>query len=609
VDGPSGERTHPGWRRLRTVLAAPPGGAEAIPYRTLLPFFAYARPVWRLFAGGLVAGLAVSLLQMTLPLATKYFIDSIVSGSAPAVLAGVPVSLPTLVLLLGAVGVMIMLFGTVGSYFSVRFTEEYTFLLQADLYEKILAFPLSYFRDRSTGYLLSRLNSDVGFLHYVLSGYLTQVVTQVVSLVVVFRILAYLNLGLTLLLLLFVPLYLLANVVFIPRVRAFGFRERDASAFVYRDLGEVIAGIEVIKAHAAEEREYARLLRTMREAVETRVTGAVYSAASGQVRYGLNGLVLLVLFWFGGRDVLSGAMTVGDFVAFAAYIASFSLLLSSLVSSPLQLQPALISAARVSEILALAPEPGAGGYRPASCEGALALRDVGFAYRPDETVLASVSLAVPAGRTVGIVGRTGAGKTTLVNLLLKFTMPQKGEVTLDGRDLRNLDSRWLREQVALVSQDLFLFHATVEENIRYSRPDASFEDVVRAAEQAGVHDEILRMPDGYRTVVGERGAKLSGGQRQRVGIARAFLKDAPILVLDEPTSHLDPTTRAELEATLAELVLGRTTVFVTHQEGLLSLADEVYRLRDGALERVDAPAAVDGDSLDVPGDSGVGVLE
>ncbi|MEN6343002.1 MAG: ABC transporter ATP-binding protein [Methanospirillum sp.] len=609
MDTPSGERNHPTWRRLRALFAAPPGGAEAIPYRTLLPFLAYARPVWRLFAGGLVAGIAVSLLQMTLPLATKYFIDSIVSGNAPVILAGVPVSLPVLVVLLGAVGVMIMLFGTVGSYFSVRFTEEYTFLLQADLYGKILAFHLSYFRDRSTGYLLSRLNSDVGYLHYVLSGYLTQVVTQVVSLVVVFRILAYLNLGLTLLLLLFVPLYLLVNVVFIPRVRAFGYRERDASAFVYRDLGEVITGIEVIKAHAAEEREYARLLRTMREAVETRVMGAVYSAASGQIRYGLNGLVLLVLFWFGGRDVLSGAMTVGDFVAFAAYIASFSLLLSSLISSPLQLQPALISAARVSEILALAPEPGAGGYRPAACEGALAFRDVDFAYRPDEPVLASVSLAVPAGRAVGIVGRTGAGKTTLVNLLLKFNLPQKGEVTLDGRDLRDLDSRWLREQVALVSQDLFLFHATIEENIRYSRPSASFEDIVRAAEQAGVHDEVLRMPDGYRTVVGERGAKLSGGQRQRIGIARAFLKDAPILVLDEPTSHLDPTTRAGLEATLAELVLGRTTVFVTHQEGLLSLADEVYRLRDGALERVDAPTAAGGEGLDLTRDSGVGALE
>lgn len=597
MDGNRSQSDHPIRKRLRDLLAMPPGDAQAaVPYRALLPFLAYARPVWRLFAGGLVAGLCVSMLQMALPLASKYFIDSIVSGRPPTVLSGVPVSLPVLVLFLAAIGLLIMAFGTLGGYFNVRFSEEYTFLLQADLYRKILDFPLSYFRDRSTGYLLSRLNNDVGYLHYVFSGYLTQVVTQVVSILVVFRILAYLNLGLTLLLLLFVPVFLLVNLVFIPRVRALGYRERDASAFVYRDLGEVITGIEVIKAHAAEEREYGRLLRTMRDAVQTRVKAAVYSTASGQVQYGVNGLVLLVLFWFGGQDVLSGAMTVGDFVAFAAYIASFSLLLSSLVSSPLTLQPALISAARISEILSLPPEAGRAdgpGLRPSSCEGALELSDVGFGYRPEEPVLAGVSLGVPAGRVIGIVGRTGAGKTTLINLLLKFHLPQTGRVTLDGRDLRDLDSRWLREQVALVSQDLFLFHATIEENIRYSRPDASSGDVVRAAEQAGIHDEILRMPDGYRTVVGERGAKLSGGQRQRVGIARAFLKDAPVLVLDEPTSHLDPATREGLEATLAELVLGRTTIFVTHQEGLLSLADEVYRLRDGALERVDGPGVPD----------------
>ncbi|MDK2917218.1 MAG: ATP-binding cassette, subfamily putative efflux pump, partial [Euryarchaeota archaeon] len=184
---------------------------------------------------------------------------------------------------------------------------------------------------------------------------------------------------------------------------------------------------------------------------------------------------------------------------------------------------------------------------------------------------------------VAFVGRTGAGKTTLVNLILRAFSPQEGIITLDGRDLASLDPRWLRRQVSLVSQDLFLFHTTIEENIRYSRPEATFEEVVRAARKAQIHDDIMRFPDGYRTIVGERGTQLSVGQRQRVAIARAFLKDAPILILDEPTSALDMQTEDQIRRTLRLLVRDRTTILITHRPSLLTLADRVLTVEDGQV--------------------------
>ncbi len=578
------------------------------PYSSLLPYFRYVRPLWFQYTAGLLCGLAASMLAMALPLATRFFVDNIVLGketdaSLPSSIPGAGLieglltagagpalhSLYLLVLVLGVVGILIIVFNVLQSYYNVTFAEEYTFLLQADLYRHVLRFPLGYFHDRSTGYLLSRLTDDVVYLHYIFSGYLSQIVVQVVSLVLLFGLLAALSLHLTLTLLLFTPLLLVANLVFIPRVRALGFRGRDQSANVTRDLGEIISGIEQVKADSAEEREYGNLLTTIRQAVQNRVTTTVYMSLSGQVTFGVKSLALLVLFWIGGQEVLAGTMTLGDFVAFAAYVATFSTLLSSVISSPITLQPAVVSAARITEILALAPEEREHGYCPDRCSGHIRCENLAFAYTPGTPVLDGLDLDILPGRVIGIIGRTGAGKTTLINLLLKFYEPQAGQITLDGVGIGGIDSRWLRSRVSFVSQNPYLFHATIEENIRYSRPFADFEDVVLAAKRAEVHDDIMRLPDGYRTVVGEHGSKLSGGQRQRIGLARAFLKDTPVLILDEPMSHLDADIQVELMVTLSELIRGRTTIFITHHERMLAIADEVYRLVDGRLERVPGP--------------------
>ncbi|WP_243668850.1 ATP-binding cassette domain-containing protein [Methanoculleus chikugoensis] len=221
---------------------------------------------------------------------------------------------------------------------------------------------------------------------------------------------------------------------------------------------------------------------------------------------------------------------------------------------------------------------------PAVVQGRIEFSGVRFGYTESEPVLADVTFVAHPGEVVAVVGRTGAGKTTLANLILRAFAPQEGTITLDGRDLASLDPRWLRRQVSLVSQDLFLFHTTIEENIRYSRPEATFEEVVKAARKAQIHDEIMGgFPDGYRTIVGERGTQLSVGQRQRVAIARAFLKDAPILILDEPTSALDMQTEEQICRTLRLLVRNRTTILITHRPSLLTLADRVLAVEGGRV--------------------------
>jgi len=295
-------------------------------------------------------------------------------------------------------------------------------------------------------------------------------------------------------------------------------------------------------------------------------------------------LMLIAVFWFGGNEVLAGAMTVGDFVAFAIYIVTFAPTVNTFFAFPVVMQPALTSAARLRELFRIPGEAGTGGgggIVPAAVQGRIEFSGVRFGYTESEPVLSDVNFIARPGEVVAVVGRTGAGKTTLINLILRAFAPQEGTITLDNHDLASLDPRWLRRQISIVSQDLFLFYTTIEENIRYSRPDATFEDVVEAARKAQIHDDIVRFPEGYGTIVGERGTQLSVGQRQRIAIARAFLKDAPILILDEPTSALDMQTEDQIRRTLRLLVRDRTTILVSHRPSLLELADRVLTIEGG----------------------------
>ena len=579
---------------VRDIMRQPVKAGRDLHFSDLVFFLRFARPVWRVGVLALLATALVSAAKTVLPLSTKFFIDNVLLGETPdpgSLLAGVGghlSSLNVLILALLVLGIFIGGMDLIRNYWMARFREDYAFNLQTTLFEHVLGFPLSYFKSQATGYILSRLSDDVQILQYTVSQYLPQIIANALYVIFAFAILCTLNLRLTLVILAFIPLYLLVNAVFIRRIRAATHRERERQAYVSRDLAEVITGIETVKSHAAEDREVRKVSRTLREMVNARIRNTMLSAASEYFRIGTMSLMLIAVFWFGGNEVLAGVMSVGDFVAFAVYVVTFAPTVNTFFAFPVVMQPALISATRLRDLFAMHGEPGAapgtGSTLPGTVQGRIEFSGVWFGYSREDPVLRDVNLVIHPGEVVAIVGRTGAGKTTLINLILRAFAPQNGRITLDGHDLATLDPRWLRRQVSIVSQDLFLFHTTIEDNIRYSRPDATFEEVVEAARKAQIHDDIARFPQGYQTVVGERGTQLSVGQRQRIAIARAFLKDAPILILDEPTSALDLQTEEQILQTLRVLVRGRTTILVSHRPSLLDLADRVLSIEEGRVQ-------------------------
>ncbi|WP_292520637.1 ABC transporter ATP-binding protein [Methanoculleus sp.] len=577
----------------RDIMRQPVKTRRDLQFSDLGFFLRFARPIWSVGVLALAATALVSAAKTVLPLSIKFFIDNILLGETPATdtllagAGGILSSLNTLIAALLVLGFFTGGMDLLRNYWTARFREGYAFNLQTALVEHVLSFPLSYFKSQQTGYIMSRLSDDVQILQYTISQYLPQIIANALYVIFTFAILCILNLKLTLVVVAFIPLYLLVNAVFIRRIRAATHRERERQAYVSRDLQEVISGIDTVKSHAAEDREVRKVSGTLRNMVDARIRNTMLSAFSEYFRIGTMSLMLIAVFWFGGTEVIAGAMTVGDFVAFAVYIVTFAPTVNTFFAFPVVMQPAVTSAARLRDLFRMHGEPGTvsgtGGIVPPTVQGRIEFSGVTFGYAESEPVLSDANFVAHPGEVVAVVGRTGAGKTTLINLILRAFSPQKGTITLDGHDLSILDPRWLRRQVSLVSQDLFLFHTTIEENIRYSRPEATLDEVIVAAQKAQIHDDILQFPEGYGTIVGERGTQLSVGQRQRVAIARAFLKDAPILILDEPTSALDMQTEDQIRQTLQALVRDRTTILVTHRPSLLSLADRVLAIEGGRV--------------------------
>ncbi len=577
--------------------------AGTLRYRDLLFFAGYLRPVAGLGALSLALLLAATALRAVVPLSGKILVDNILLGSGPGNLEAslqalhlgflAPVadiaagSVTGLVAMLACVMLAIGAIGFVQRYVAIRFQQELSFLLHTSLFDHVLRFPLSYFRKHHTGYVMARVSDDVDAVQALFAQLAFQVFTNAAFLIISLAILFVLSPGLTIVIAALCPVYAVANLVFRKRVYAKAYTEREATADVKRGLQEVIAGIDLVKSFSSEDREVERFSGRLRSVFDLRLQQSILQTASGSSVSGIYFLGSLVVLWLGTEQVLHGSMTMGDFIAFFAYASMISGVTIALFTLPAAIQPTIASANRVRELFAMVPEGGSGCDRKAlrlpGVAGRLAFSGVSFAYDPEKPVLRDVSFTVDPGETIAVRGLSGGGKTTLINLVLGYYAPQAGEITLDGTSLASLDLCWLRSNVAAVAQETFLFNDTVGNNIRYGKPGASHDEVVRAAELAHIHDTIAALPAGYDTVVGERGAHLSEGQRQRIAIARAFLKDAPVLILDEPTSALDEETEDRICESLRLLARDRTTIVTSHRPALLAIADRVYHLKDGRL--------------------------
>ncbi|HEX8205291.1 MAG TPA: ABC transporter ATP-binding protein [Solirubrobacteraceae bacterium] len=458
--------------------------------------------------------------------------------------------------------------------------------LRERMYAHLQSLELAFFDRQQTGQLMSRATVDLQSVRFFLGYGLIWLSQSFLSIVLAAVAMIFIDPVLALITLIPVPFVVLV-------AWRYGTRSRPALQEVQQRIGELtaeaeenISGVRVVKAFAREDRQRARFERAVLRVFEQSMISTRLRAFYNPFIGFLPQLGLAALLLIGGRRVIDGGLTLGEFTAFYSYVLMLLGPMRWLGMSLGMAQRATASGARVFEILDRAPAiaPPASPQPLPEGNGRVELRDVTLQYEgATGPALRDVSLDVAAGTTVALVGATGSGKTTLVQLLPRLYDPTAGSVLIDGADVRSLDLVALRSAIAVVTDDPFLFSASVRENIAYAREDASIEDVEDAARRAQAHEFITRLPDGYDTRVGERGLTLSGGQRQRIAIARALLADPRILVLDDATSSVDASTEQQIKVALREAMAGRTTFVIAHRLSTIALADEIAVIEDGEL--------------------------
>jgi ATP-binding cassette subfamily B protein len=512
------------------------------------------------------------------PLFTKFFIDEVLLKGNTRLLIILTVGM-FVIALLG------FLLASVNRYLYTWISARILFDMRMALYRHLQSLSLRFYTKTRIGEILARINTDLAEIQRITTDVLLSSFTNTLTLIGTVGFLLWLNYRLFLVSSLLLPFAALGLRYFRPRIADKTREIRDRNADLGSFLIETFQGIKLIKAFGAEELELERFARKHQAYIQAVLDLQKLSIFSG----GISGLLLpstsLLVFLYGGHLVITGRMTLGDLIAFSAYLIRAFGPVQGLMGLYVQLQRARISLQRVFELMALEPEikEKEGAISLESIKGEVEFEGVSFGYEPDKPILQNVSFRIPAGTTVAIVGPSGMGKTTLIDLLLRFYDPQKGSIKIDGIDLRDLKIQSLRHHIGVVGQETFLFHATIEENIRYGRSNASREEIIQAARAAYIHDFIESLPQKYETVVGERGVRLSGGERQRVAIARAILKSPRILILDEATSSLDWMSEQHVRTALAELMKGRTTIIVTHRLSSIQNAHQILVIHEGQI--------------------------
>ena len=487
--------------------------------------------------------------------------------------------------------VLFALFGLNGIFTALRsylFTvagERVVARLRTTLYGAIVRQEVGFFDERRTGELTNRLASDTTVLQNAATVNISMVLRYLVTCAGAIAILAWTSWQLTLVMLAIVPVVVLGAMFYGRILRKLSRKVQDALASSTEVAEETISGIRTVRSFAREDAETSRY----RARVETvfdlaRVRARIGALFGGGMSFAF-GIAIAVVLWFGGSLLVDGTMTIGQLTQFVLYTFFVAISLGALASVWEDFMKAVGASDRVFQLMDREPGVSSGDKRLESLGGEIAFEGVRFAYptRPDIDVLVDFDLALRPGETVALVGPSGGGKSTVAALLSRFYDPDAGEIRLDGTPYVDLQPDWLRRQVGVVSQEPTLFAASVKDNIRYARPDATEADVLIAAKAANAHDFINDFPEAYETLVGERGVRLSGGQKQRVAIARALLKDPRILVLDEATSALDAESEHLVREALDRLMEGRSTLVIAHRLSTVKGADRVLVLDAGRV--------------------------
>ncbi len=548
--------------------------------------FRYLRPYNRVFIPGLVFIGLSSGTTMAFPFLLKKLIDS-AHGDLTGPFAFTP---GTIALIMIAVLAVQMVFSFLRIYLFTYVGEHTVADMRTDIYRHMIIMPMDFFAQRRVGELSSRITADVSQIQDAVTSVFAEILRGILVLIIGMGMIMYINMKMTLLMLSVVPVIIVIALVFGKFIRKLSRQAQDQLAESGTIVQETLQGISNVKAFSNEWYEIKRYTKSINDVVKLAISnGRFRGIFVSFMLFSVFGAIVLVV-WYGAGLMQQGHLSFGDLTAFVVYTAFVGGTMAGFAELYSQLQKTLGATQRVRELL---KEPSE-NVEIAAVElqdefrlhGNVSLENIGFSYpsRKEVEVIKDVTIQARSGQQIAIVGPSGAGKSTLASLLLRFYEPDKGRILFDGKEAGTIPLTQLRKQMALVPQDILLFGGTILENIAYGKPGASIKDVHAAARKANAHDFIMGFPEGYETVVGERGVKLSGGQRQRVAIARAILKDPVILLLDEATSSLDSESESLVQEALQNLMKNRTSFVIAHRLSTIRNADVIVVLEEGKVK-------------------------
>ena len=559
---------------------------ESIPKKRLtltelkkgLRIFKFVKPYRGIFSLGMIFLVLSSSAALTFP----YFTGELFSIEV--------IQTPGKINQIGMYLALILICQAVFSYFRIWLFSIVTEKVSADIrytvYDKLISLPINFYDKNRTGELSSRLTSDVSQIQDTLSSTLAEFFRQIATLVVGITIISFISPKLTIFMLLTFPVLVLSALIFGKFIRTLSKQKQDELAKANIVVEETLQAVRIVKSFTNQLFELGRYKKALDTSVKTALKAARYRSAfvSFIIAAIFGGIVLVI--WYGSTLVSQGLLKVSDLTKFVLYTGFIGGAVGGLGDLYSQLQKTIGSSERLLEILDEHSEPDKSIDSPqVRFLGDIQFKDVFFSYpsRPDVEVLKGINFEVMAGKKVAIVGQSGSGKTTITQLLLNFYPPNQGSITIDNKAINDYPLFNLRQNIGIVPQDTVLFGGTIEENIRYGRPDASLDEIKTASVKANAMEFINSFPDGFSTIVGERGVQLSGGQRQRISIARAILKNPSILILDEATSALDAESEHQVQEALNELMNNRTSIIIAHRLSTIKNADTIIVMQNGVI--------------------------
>ncbi len=545
--------------------------------------FSYLKPYRWTF----VTGLLFIALSSGTTMAFPYFLKKLIDSAHSLSLGKNAVSPGTIALWMLGILSLQMIFSFMRVFLFTYVGEHALADMRKEVYRKMIMMPMNFFAQRRVGELSSRISADLSQIQDAVTGMLAEILRGLLTLIIGMVLIFVLSKQLAGLMLSVLPVIVVVGVLFGKRIRKLSRNTQDQLADSNIIVQETLQGISNVKSFTNEWYEIGRYTRSLQDAVKMAITnGRFRGLFVSFILMSIFGTIILVV-WYGTTLVQHGAITFGDLTAFVVYTAFVGGSMAGFADLYSQLQKTLGATQRVREILRDETEPVTIVDEPVQennkLKGAITFDQVAFSYpsRKEVHILKDVSITAAPGEQIAIVGPSGAGKSTIAALLLRFYQPDEGRLLFDGKPAESIPLSQLRKQMALVPQDVMLFGGTIKENIMYGKPGATQQEIEEAARKANAHDFITSFPEGYETIVGERGIKLSGGQRQRIAIARAILKDPVILVLDEATSSLDSASESVVQEALDNLMKNRTSFVIAHRLSTIRNADKIIVLDGG----------------------------